>query len=122
MAKTGPGRGLGCFLVCGRSAPVTARLCARRCARCWLATGSSTSATPSPSSSPKRRRKLSTPPRRLTSTTRFFRSEERRVGEECVSTCTSRRSPYSTKKQDRGDAQQENRGELIKIQRRKKEI
>src|SRR3546814_3534436 len=26
-------RGLGCFLVCGRSAPVTARLCARRCAR-----------------------------------------------------------------------------------------
>src|SRR3546814_1055721 len=27
-------------------------------------------------------------------TTKFFRSEERRVGKECVSTCRSRWSPY----------------------------
>src|SRR3546814_7760259 len=30
-----------------------------------------------------------------------LRSEERRVGKECVSTCTSRRSPYHSKKKHR---------------------
>src|SRR3546814_11648172 len=29
---------------------------------------------------------------------RYFRSEERRVGKECVSTCRSRWSPYHSKK------------------------
>src|SRR3546814_19693628 len=42
-------------------------------------------------------------PRRLTFITRFqrssvTRSEERRVGKECVSTCRSRLSPYHSKK------------------------
>src|SRR3546814_15369101 len=30
-----------------------------------------------------------------------FRSEERRVGKECVSTCSSRWSPYHSKKKNR---------------------
>src|SRR3546814_16892898 len=39
---------------------------------------------------------------KLLSTTRFpFRSEERRVGKECVSTCRSRWSPYHSKKKIR---------------------
>src|SRR3546814_17028044 len=33
-----------------------------------------------------------------TSATRLIRSEERRVGKECVSTCRSRWSPYHSKK------------------------
>src|SRR3546814_14260984 len=35
-----------------------------------------------------------------TSQLRGHRSEERRVGKECVSTCRSRWSPYHSKKQD----------------------
>src|SRR3546814_20005013 len=31
----------------------------------------------------------------------FFRSEERRVGKECVSTCSSRWSPYHYKNKDK---------------------
>src|SRR3546814_20146953 len=36
------------------------------------------------------------------------RSEERRVGKECVSTCRSRWSPYHDKKQKRQDPNNEN--------------
>src|SRR3546814_18609013 len=39
------------------------------------------------------------PSRRITSPFSIGRSEERRVGKECVSTCRSRWSPYDKKKQ-----------------------
>src|SRR3546814_18505310 len=35
------------------------------------------------------------------------RSEERRVGKECVSTCRSRRSPYHYKKKSHGSKQRQ---------------
>src|SRR3546814_14429480 len=37
---------------------------------------------------------------------RGLRSEERRVGKECVSTCRSRWSPYHSKKKERSDEYQ----------------
>src|SRR3546814_7106299 len=81
----------------------------RRHTRCALVTGVQTCALPiclSESSSGSRRRKPSTTlkqlPRRRsgrihpvkTAGTVGVRSEERRVGKECVSTCRSRWSPY----------------------------
>src|SRR3546814_13301948 len=43
-------------------------------------------------------RVLRTPPRLRPGSVRIGRSEERRVGQECVSTCSSRWSPYLYKK------------------------
>src|SRR3546814_1818029 len=72
----------------------------RRHTRCALVTGVQTCALPiwvkgfrSTSWSPKLAISLASPAKPVTNSTER-RSEERRVGKECVSTCRSRWSPY----------------------------
>src|SRR3546814_3981952 len=94
----------------------------RRHTRCALVTGVQTCALPilndqvtassNPAAAAARRRRrsticsavavgLATPSARGSGTDAIARSEERRVGKECVSTCRSRWSPYpSTKNQN----------------------
>src|SRR3546814_17116039 len=47
--------------------------------------------------------------------TTFFRSEERRVGKECVSTCRSRCSPYHSKKKTTIDIYGRYRHEILNL-------
>src|SRR3546814_1897336 len=71
----------------------------RRHTRCALVTGVQTCALPisSQSADPRRLRRLRLPlppGGEAVSDWIYLRSEERRVGKECVSTCRSRWSPY----------------------------
>src|SRR3546814_7328805 len=70
----------------------------RRHTRCALVTGVQTCALPISWIHPEYRKRLMPMilPRisRALALTRWDRSEERRVGKECVSTCRSRWSPY----------------------------
>src|SRR3546814_2429599 len=66
----------------------------RRHTRCALVTGVQTCALPISRPRPFRRRMASKAVRAGSSLFSPLRSEERRVGKECVSTCRSRWSPY----------------------------
>src|SRR3546814_3960579 len=68
-----------CALVTGVQTcalPISRSACSRSCGR-WLPSGTSSATRPPPPPGARR-----------------CRSEERRVGKECVSTCRSRWSPY----------------------------
>src|SRR3546814_16979957 len=62
----------------------------------WSQTGSFTHQSPPGSTTPKLFGTISTA---AVSRAKASRSEKRRVGKECVSTCRSRRSPYHKKTQ-----------------------